>query len=220
MNGSFEILIDKDQTYYVQDTDAAVASEISIAGQELRYSSMKIGVSSGASQLDLQGDIKLRPEFGANAITLTGNQYLSLKASGQSLNGATMTFDDVEIDLPYLNLTAEQLSVEYVAAAGTQPEALRLRGKVVLPEVFDATADFTTDTYAGTDGYIEVSAAGIKWYGKLSIGEIVIVEDQWVIKEASLEVRDVAGVGMSVQGDGIFTVPSWHGYYLWVGICK
>ena len=207
MNGSFEILIDKDTTYYVQDTDAAVASEVTIAGQELRYSTMKIGVSNGAAKLDLQGDIKLPTEFGSNAITLSGNQYLSLTSAGKSLNGATMTFDDVEIDLPYLDLTAEQLSVEYVAAAGTQSEALRFRGKVVLPEVFDATADFTTDTYAGTDGYIEVSATDIKWYGKLSVGEIVIVKDQWVIKEASLEVRDVPGVGMSVQGDGIFTVP-------------
>ncbi len=207
MNGSFEILINQDTTYYVQDTDASVSSELTIAGQYLRYSSMKIGVSNGAAKLDLQGDIKLPTEFGSNAITLSGGQYLSLTASGKSLNGATMTFDDVEIDLPYLNLTAEQLSVEYVAAAGTQPEALRFRGKVVLPEVFDATAEFITDTYAGTDGYIEVSASDIKWYGKLSIGEIVIVKDQWVIKEASLEVRDVAGVGMSVQGDGIFTVP-------------
>ena len=207
MNGSFEILIDKDTTYFVQDTDAAVSSEITVAGQELRYRAMKIGVSDGQAKLDLQGDIKMPGEFGTNAITLSGNQYLSLTAAGQSLNGATMTFDDVEIDLPYLDLTAEQLSVEYVAAAGVQPEALRFRGKVVLPEVFNATADFTTDTIAGTDGYIEVSADGVKWFGKLSVEEIVIVEDQWEIKQASLEVRDVPGVGMSVQGDGTFTVP-------------
>ncbi len=207
-NGSFEILLNKDETYVLDDNDSTVSAEISLAGLDLRYRSMKLTAENGTRKLLLQGDIKLPDEFGFNAITMTGSQYLELTSAGQTLTGATMALEDIEIDLEYLNLTAEQMSIEYIVAAGTQPEALRFRGKVILPEVFNATADFTTDTFAGTDGYIEINANGeIKWYGKLSVEEIVIVEDRWVIKQASLEVRDVPGVGMSVQGDGIFTVP-------------
>ncbi|MBN2842926.1 MAG: hypothetical protein JXM68_07540, partial [Sedimentisphaerales bacterium] len=96
------------------------------------------------------------------------------------------------------------------AAPGTaaQPDKLRFRGKVVLPDVFNATADLTKNELTNTDGYLEINGNGeVKWFGKLSVEDIVIVPDLWEVKEASLELREVAGVGLSVQGDAKVVIP-------------
>ncbi|MCF7956842.1 MAG: SBBP repeat-containing protein [Phycisphaerae bacterium] len=209
--GDLEIKIGQSATYYLSDNEIIGSNDFVMAGLDFQLTSLAFAT---ASQLNLQGSINLPTEFNSFQLSLTGNQYATLSQSGIGLTGGTISIADTEIKLPYFEMTAESMSVEYVAATSAsvgvaaQTDSLRFRGKVTLPNVFNATADFTTDTFAGTDGYIEINANGeVQWYGKLSVSEIVIIPDLWEVKEASLEVRQTTGGGMMVQGDGTAVVP-------------
>ncbi len=209
--GSFEIKRGQAQTYLLQDNHVLDDSEFLLAGQDYQFTAFSLAT---AGQLRAQGAINLSSNLGAVQLAVSGNHWITFSATGIGLTGGTLTLPNVDINTEYMEMKAESLSVEYVAATPAsgatpaKPDALRFRGKVTLPSVFGATADLTQDLFAGTDGYIEVNANGeIKWYGKLSIEEIVIVPDLWEIKEATLELREGTGGTMVVAGNGKAVVP-------------
>ncbi|BAY87870.1 Na-Ca exchanger/integrin-beta4 (plasmid) [Calothrix parasitica NIES-267] len=98
--------------------------------------------------------------------------------------------------LGLLTIQAEDLSVEYES----QPEdTFKLQGKVSLPQLFNATGNFSNENY------IQITQNGIDVLGELSIEDAIIIPKVWGIKEAKLSFDTINN---KIEGQGAILIPS------------
>src|SRR5262249_50724878 len=99
-----------------------------------------------------------------------------------TLSEVTVAVPDVTFDFfNLLKVEASDLSATSSAEPGPDlgPE-LRLQGKVVLPDFFNVTADFTGDNYIG------LSAENFVFKGVISAEDIELVPGKWELKEVHI----------------------------------
>ncbi len=96
---------------------------------------------------------------------------------------STVTAPDFDIDLlNILQVQATELSASCVAGP---PHELRLQGRVVLPQIKNATADFAGDNYIG------LREDGFDLVGRLSIEDLTLVPGFWKLFEVFVDINTV-----------------------------
>jgi uncharacterized repeat protein (TIGR01451 family) len=107
----------------------------------------------------------------------------------------------VSINLPNQNLTIPGLKIkaEELSINTNGLESLAIRGKVSLPDIFNATADFTGANY------IQIENTGVQVVGDLSVKDIKIVPKLWEIKDARIKFDTP---NKTVNGSASVLIPS------------
>lgn len=113
--------------------------------------------------------------------------------------GLSIAFPDLELNFfDQLTVQATDLSATFIA----QPEPqLQVRGQVVLPQIYNATADFSGDNYIG------VSQDGFDFVGRLSVEDIPLVPGVWEIQEIFAEF-DTTTEGLTLDVGGSLQIPT------------
>ncbi len=89
----------------------------------------------------------------------------------------------ISVTLPDTQVTLAGVAVQTTGAAitySTADQALTIQGTVTLPTLYSATADFSAPNY------IKITDSGLQVAGTLSVQNVVIVPNEWVIRSASL----------------------------------
>jgi hypothetical protein len=157
-------------------TDTDPAGSIKIAGLPMNVNSLSLvnpnGGSTTGSDIKLSGIVALPSPL--NLVTLTVPVLIT--DQGLGLAQTTISFPDATFSLPGgLEIDATGLSFTYDFAANQ----LLLQGKVELPQVFDATADFS-----GDGNYISIGSQGVNLAGTVSV-ENINLPGGWGIDDAS-----------------------------------
>ena len=147
-------------------------------------------------QVAVQGTLTLPAALGNAVVSVTDPNELVVNASGISLTGGAIEIPPLDFNLlGLLEVKAQDLSIEY----NSSPQMFKIQGTISLPSVYNATADF-----AGNN-YIEVTPAGVDVVGQISVGNIVIVPNEWELKNAQLTIDTTKNL---VQGQANLTIPT------------
>ncbi|MCA9140931.1 MAG: hypothetical protein KDB00_29370, partial [Planctomycetales bacterium] len=104
---------------------------------------------------------------------------------------------DFEVNL--LNILEVQATDLAAVCVAGPPKELRLQGRVVLPQLNNATADFTGDNYIG------LSEAGLDLVGHLSVDEVPIVPGFWTLRDVFVDIDTTAD---SIVAGGTLDIPT------------
>lgn len=115
---------------------------------------------------------------------------LTCEATGSQINGPDF---DLHL-LGILEIQATELGAICVAGS---PNKLHLQGRVVLPQLNNATADFSGENH------IELSETGFKLFGDLSVDELPIVPGFWTLRDLLVEIED-----NSIKAGGTLDIPT------------
>ncbi len=95
-----------------------------------------------------------------------------------------------------LDFQATNLGMEYLV----QPEDIyKIQGKVTIPTLFNATADFSGDNF------IQISDTALDVVGSLSAKDITIVPNVWEVKKAQISFDTIT---QEVSGQGAVYIPT------------
>ncbi len=117
---------------------------------------------------------ELRRTIGVDLKDLAGEMDLHIDPSQVSLTLPEM----VHFEVGPLRIEVRDLNLSF----SPSDESLRIQGKVSLPQVFGATADFTGENYIG------LSAEGFQLRGRASVQDIRIVPGHWELREVAVTV--------------------------------
>ena len=110
----------------------------------------------------------------------------------------TVSAADIHVTLlGLLEVQATDLSARCVPGP---PKELRLQGKVVLPQLNNATADF-----AGEGNYIGLGETGLVKEGRLSIDELPLLPGFWSLHDVFVDIRDTTN---TIEAGGTLELPT------------
>lgn len=212
LQGQFHMPIGEAKSSFLADVPGAGVTGFDVVSLDVGlFTALGIGGSPTAPQVELQASLTMPDELGGVTVAIADPHAIVLSAAGTAITGGSFAFPDVDFSLlGLLDVEAENLMVEYTAATTepVAPAALKLRGTVVLPQVWNLTADFSLDEEEDQDNYIEIVAGAplptVNVVGTLALEDLVIVPELWEIKEAKLTLDTTQDL---VRGDATITVP-------------
>lgn len=104
-----------------------------------------------------------------------------------------------DFELNLLNVLQVQATELAAICDAGPPKQLRLQGKVVLPQLNNATADFSGDNYIG------LNEQGFDLVGRLSVDELPIVPGFWTLRDLFV---DIDTVDDTILAGGTLTIPT------------
>ncbi|MBN2842484.1 MAG: SBBP repeat-containing protein, partial [Sedimentisphaerales bacterium] len=110
-SGDFEIVIGQSKTDILVESGVSLAAAWELAGCDYQFTSLTLA----EGKVQTQGNVHMPTEFGSVELAVSGDQAIVMDATGISLTGSTLTLPSVELDLPWLKMNAESLSIEYIA---------------------------------------------------------------------------------------------------------
>jgi len=117
-DGEFEMPIGQTASSYFTDVDGVLTSQFTLAGCDLRFSSLALALPNGSSngEIQLQASLKLPDALGSGQLAVADPYRLVLTPATGSVGvtGGTLTVPDIEIEMAQLEMQAQYLSVEYV----------------------------------------------------------------------------------------------------------
>ncbi len=200
-DGTFKFDVGQAASSFLQETVGSLPTKYKVAGTEIQLTRLALvnpgGGSLADAQLEIEGKLKFPESLGGVELAVTDPNKIVISAAGVSITGAALKFPDVEFNfLNLLKVKATDLSVTYTS---DPKSALKIQGKVNLPDIYNAVADF-----AG-DNYIQVSEGGVEVVGTLSMENIVIVANTWEIKTATVTIDTTKN---KVEGMATLLVPT------------
>ena len=196
----------------------SIPGEFTLAGADVKFSTFHIHNSEGASSADaelvLQGAIILPRLFGNYAVPFGADRPLILSRRGFELPRITIANPNLEFEVGFVQVRAEELIIEYNQLASE----LRVGGRFTLPQL-NAVVDLRIEdgnyfrirarnrtNALGQDGSILSATsdnAEVTFLGSMTIDEVAINRD-WSLKEIQLQLEasdekwNVTGVGKIV----------------------
>ncbi|HEY9848183.1 MAG TPA: Calx-beta domain-containing protein [Leptolyngbyaceae cyanobacterium] len=177
-----------------------------------------LAASSVTQKLPLPPQIKALPPFMLFRSTLEAkrqeigrdilqNSNVISNINGESGISGRVFLPNIEFNLlNLLKVEARELGMQYVTVP---EEILKIQGKVTVPALFNATAQFVRDD--AEDNFIQISdrnsdgALDLDVVGSLSVKDIPIVPGVWGVNEAKLTLDTIRN---EVKGEGTILIPT------------
>ncbi|MBS9390375.1 MAG: hypothetical protein HEQ33_16360 [Dolichospermum sp. WA123] len=149
-------------------------------------------------QFKLQGTITLPKQLGT--ISVTGNDYLLVNNDGFDLTGGKIYKETLDLNLlGLLRVKGEKISLLYTQKGSEK--VFIIQGKLILPDLYNLTGDFSGDNY------IKISSSGaVDVVGSISASNINIAAG-WKIRTATVLI-DTTGNSVKVTAAAIVEIPS------------
>ena len=201
----FKINIGKSTTSFLTDTTQNAIDNFNIPGTEIEFTAIDFTTEG----LALEGNLQLPEVFGNAKIALEEENRLLIDENGVNFTGLTAEFPDINFKLfnsDLLELEATDLYAEYKHSPESE-RGLTLQGKVVLPQLFNATADFSGNNY------IRINSEGkLDFAGSLSVKDVYILEQNgnkpnWGVKEAELKFETDEGELQRIDASATVYLP-------------
>ncbi|MEZ6121301.1 MAG: hypothetical protein R3C28_32695, partial [Pirellulaceae bacterium] len=164
------------------------------------------GAGLSALQLQVQGSLELNLPLGDSGGTapkldlgITGDNYFLFDRNGASLSGAVASLSDFDGDIKGLHVQwsdivasfDNQAQFTHSIAGMVGGSVWRLQGKVVLPDVYNVTADFSNDNFIELrvpDQVPGEPALSSEWsiVGAISVEDVRLGSTGWGIDSAQV----------------------------------
>ncbi len=159
-------------------------------------------------QLELQGSASLPTSFGTTSgggrvtFSIAAPEKFILNENAITLTGGSISIPAVNFNLLGLvKVSVQSLNVQFIS---TPTESLRISGVLKIPQLFNLTLDFDP----ARNRFIEINSAGtVRVNGSVSVNNVAIVPNVWVIKSASFTFNNT-GPQTMFQVDASLQIPS------------
>ncbi|WP_162052193.1 CARDB domain-containing protein [Gloeothece verrucosa] len=145
----------------------------------------------------VQGVLKLPSLLSGATVEIINSNWLIINENGFDITGGKITLPDFTFNLAGgFKVNAQGLNLEY---SSNPNKFFKIQGKVSIPTLYNAVANFAGNNYIKIDENGNVDAVGF-----VSAENIVIVPKVWEIQDAKV----TFGAGGDITGEGTILIPT------------